>query len=109
MSIIWLSPLSVHRVAVPGLLVTGRSGAGKTALLHAVSKAMQNDSRTLTCMSHLRIESSEYGEKLNGLASRHTLRRRQPLCRLAHRQDSLAPEVLDGQGIMAQAVAARPR
>ncbi|KAI0695674.1 AAA-domain-containing protein [Cerioporus squamosus] len=33
---------------VPGLLVTGRSGAGKTALLHAVSKAMQNDPRTLS-------------------------------------------------------------
>ncbi|KAI1787498.1 AAA-domain-containing protein [Ganoderma leucocontextum] len=33
---------------VPGLLVTGRSGAGKTALLHAVSKAMQHDPRTLT-------------------------------------------------------------
>ncbi|KAI0349828.1 AAA-domain-containing protein [Trametes cingulata] len=32
---------------VPGLLVTGRSGAGKTALLHAVSKAMQDDPRTL--------------------------------------------------------------
>ncbi|CDO70672.1 hypothetical protein BN946_scf184761.g10 [Trametes cinnabarina] len=33
---------------VPGLLVTGRSGAGKTAMLHAVSKAMQDDPRTLT-------------------------------------------------------------
>ncbi|RPD58266.1 AAA-domain-containing protein [Lentinus tigrinus ALCF2SS1-7] len=33
---------------VPGLLVTGRSGAGKTALLHAISKAMQNDPRTLS-------------------------------------------------------------
>ncbi|KAI0819707.1 AAA-domain-containing protein [Trametes gibbosa] len=32
---------------VPGLLVTGRSGAGKTALLHAVSRAMQDDPRTL--------------------------------------------------------------
>ncbi|KAI0363690.1 AAA-domain-containing protein [Pilatotrama ljubarskyi] len=32
---------------VPGLLVTGRSGAGKTALLHAASKAMQDDPRTL--------------------------------------------------------------
>ncbi|KAL7278137.1 hypothetical protein ACG7TL_008108 [Trametes sanguinea] len=32
---------------VPGLLVTGRSGAGKTAILHAVSKAMQDDPRTL--------------------------------------------------------------
>ncbi|EIW52807.1 AAA-domain-containing protein [Trametes versicolor FP-101664 SS1] len=32
---------------VPGLLVTGRSGAGKTALLHAVSNAMEDDPRTL--------------------------------------------------------------
>ncbi|KAH9895808.1 AAA-domain-containing protein [Cubamyces lactineus] len=32
---------------VPGLLVTGRSGAGKTAMLHAVSRAMQEDPRTL--------------------------------------------------------------
>ncbi|KAI8995209.1 AAA-domain-containing protein [Trametes punicea] len=32
---------------VPGLLVTGRSGAGKTAMLHAVSKALQDDPRTL--------------------------------------------------------------
>ncbi|OJT04218.1 Peroxisome biosynthesis protein PAS1 [Trametes pubescens] len=32
---------------VPGLLVTGRSGAGKTALLHAVSNVMEDDPRTL--------------------------------------------------------------
>ncbi|KAH9846022.1 AAA-domain-containing protein [Lenzites betulinus] len=32
---------------VPGVLVTGRSGAGKTALLHAVSRALHNDPRTL--------------------------------------------------------------
>lgn len=38
-------------IAVPGLLVTGRSGAGKTALLHAVSNAMEDDPRTLCCMA----------------------------------------------------------
>ncbi|KAI0631588.1 AAA-domain-containing protein [Trametes polyzona] len=32
---------------VPGLLVTGRSGAGKTALVNAVAKSMQSDPRTL--------------------------------------------------------------
>ncbi|KAI0665466.1 AAA-domain-containing protein [Trametes maxima] len=36
---------------VPGLLITGRSGAGKTALLHAASKALQDDPRTL-CYTH---------------------------------------------------------
>ncbi|KAI0919744.1 hypothetical protein AcV5_001721 [Taiwanofungus camphoratus] len=31
---------------VPGLLVTGRSGAGKTSLLQVVARSMQEDSRT---------------------------------------------------------------
>ena len=44
-------------VTVSGLLVTGRSGAGKTALLHAVSKAMQNDPRTLTRTSYSRMHT----------------------------------------------------
>ncbi|RDX44678.1 AAA-domain-containing protein [Lentinus brumalis] len=43
---------------VPGLLMTGRSGAGKTALLHAVSKAMQNDPRTL-CYTYY-VDLSRY-------------------------------------------------
>ncbi|KAI0740416.1 AAA-domain-containing protein [Earliella scabrosa] len=43
---------------VPGLLVTGRSGAGKTALLHAVAKAMQDDPRTL-CYT-LYVDLSRY-------------------------------------------------
>lgn len=45
-------------ITVPGLLVTGRSGAGKTALLHAVSNAMEDDPRTLCCESHSYFRST---------------------------------------------------
>ncbi len=34
---------------VPGLLVTGRSGTGKTSILRTVAKASQEDPRTLSC------------------------------------------------------------
>ncbi|KAH9939712.1 AAA-domain-containing protein [Epithele typhae] len=43
---------------VAGLLITGRSGAGKTALAHAVSKAMQDDPRTLSYV--LYVDLSRY-------------------------------------------------
>ena len=34
---------------VPGLLVTGRSGSGKTSILRTAAKALQEDGRTLAC------------------------------------------------------------
>ncbi|OBZ72980.1 Peroxisome biosynthesis protein PAS1 [Grifola frondosa] len=43
---------------VPGLLLTGRSGAGKTSLLHAISKSMQEDHRTLAYV--LYVDLSRY-------------------------------------------------
>ena len=42
-------PLHTDARIAPGLLITGRSGAGKTALLHAVCKALHGDTRTLSC------------------------------------------------------------
>ena len=47
------------RVTVPGLLVTGRSGSGKTSVLRAVAKAMQENPQTLACMSLLRVSQQE--------------------------------------------------
>ena len=44
---------SAYRVlmalVVPGLLVTGRSGAGKTSILRTAAKALQEDPRALAC------------------------------------------------------------
>lgn len=34
---------------VSGLLVTGRSGAGKTSIVKFVAKLLEEDIRTLTC------------------------------------------------------------
>lgn len=34
---------------VSGLLVTGRSGAGKTSIVRSVAKSVQEDPRTLAC------------------------------------------------------------
>ncbi|KAH9946561.1 AAA-domain-containing protein [Amylocystis lapponica] len=45
-----LTSFAIHATSqrvrgVPGLLITGRSGAGKTSLLHAVANVLQEDSR----------------------------------------------------------------
>ncbi|KZT66890.1 AAA-domain-containing protein [Daedalea quercina L-15889] len=45
---------------VPGLLVTGRSGAGKTSLLHAVAKSMQEDAKIFAYVLH--VDMSKYTE-----------------------------------------------
>ena len=34
---------------VPGLLVTGRKGFGKTSIIQAIAKKLQEDLKTLTC------------------------------------------------------------
>jgi adenylylsulfate kinase-like enzyme len=39
--------------AVFALLVTGRSGGGKTSIVQAVAKSLQRDSRTYTCTYYL--------------------------------------------------------
>ncbi|EMD35794.1 hypothetical protein CERSUDRAFT_115742 [Gelatoporia subvermispora B] len=50
-----------HRVrGVPGLLITGRSGAGKTAMLNAVAHAMQEDPKLFAYT--LYIDFSKYSE-----------------------------------------------
>ena len=38
---------------MPGLLVTGRAGSGKTSILNAAAKALQEHDKTFACMSHL--------------------------------------------------------
>ena len=43
------SNLSQVAPLAPGLLVTGRSGSGKTSILRAAAKALQEDPRTLAC------------------------------------------------------------
>jgi adenylylsulfate kinase-like enzyme len=35
---------------VPGLLITGRSGAGKTSLAHAIARSLEGDRGALTCV-----------------------------------------------------------
>jgi peroxin-1 len=42
---------------VPGLLVTGRSGSGKTSILRAAAKALQQDARTLACECSILIRN----------------------------------------------------
>ena len=42
---------------VSGLLVTGRSGSGKTSIVHAVAKSLQEDPRTFTCAHQTRIDT----------------------------------------------------
>ncbi|PPQ98400.1 hypothetical protein CVT24_004079 [Panaeolus cyanescens] len=44
-----------------GLLVTGRSGAGKTSIVRTVSKALQSDARTFTYIQH--IDASKLSEQ----------------------------------------------
>ena len=39
---------------VSGLLVTGRSGSGKTSIVRAVAKSLQEDPRTFTCAHQTR-------------------------------------------------------
>jgi len=36
-------------MVVSGLLVTGRSGTGKTSIVQTVAKSLQEDLKTLTC------------------------------------------------------------
>ena len=40
----------VSLAAVSALLLTGRPGVGKTSIVKAVTKSIQEDIRTLTCM-----------------------------------------------------------
>jgi Cdc6-like AAA superfamily ATPase len=40
---------SLNRSIVSGLLVTGRQGAGKTSIVRAVSKSLQESPETLAC------------------------------------------------------------
>ncbi|KAF9047391.1 P-loop containing nucleoside triphosphate hydrolase protein [Panaeolus papilionaceus] len=44
-----------------GLLVTGRSGAGKTSIVRTVSKTLQADTRTLTYVQY--IDASKFAEQ----------------------------------------------
>ncbi|KAF5351610.1 hypothetical protein D9756_007497 [Leucocoprinus leucothites] len=48
----------VHGVS--GLLVTGRSGAGKTSIARSIAKSLQEDSRTLTYVHH--VDVSKYAD-----------------------------------------------
>jgi peroxin-1 len=41
---------------VSGLLVTGRSGSGKTSIVRAVAKSLQEDPRTFTCAHQTRVD-----------------------------------------------------
>ncbi|KAH9929150.1 AAA-domain-containing protein [Fomitopsis serialis] len=45
---------------VPGLLVTGRSGAGKTSLLHAIAQSMQEDPTIFAYVLH--VDVSKHAE-----------------------------------------------
>ncbi|TFY54857.1 hypothetical protein EVJ58_g8610 [Rhodofomes roseus] len=49
---------------VPGLLVTGRSGAGKTSLLNAIAKSMQEDPQIFAYVLH--VDMSKYTETTVG-------------------------------------------
>ncbi len=40
-------------LVVPGLLVTGRSGSGKTSILRSVAKSLMEDPSVYTCMSFI--------------------------------------------------------
>jgi peroxin-1 len=42
---------------VSGILVTGRSGSGKTSIVRAVAKSLQEDPRTFTCAHQTRIDT----------------------------------------------------
>ncbi|GBE85761.1 Peroxisome biosynthesis protein [Sparassis crispa] len=45
---------------VPGLLVTGRSGSGKTSILHAIAKSLQEDSKTFAYIHY--VDFAKYSE-----------------------------------------------
>ncbi|KDR75275.1 hypothetical protein GALMADRAFT_226942 [Galerina marginata CBS 339.88] len=47
-------------ILVSGLLLTGRSGAGKTSIVQSVAKSLQEDSRTLTYTHY--VDASKFSE-----------------------------------------------
>lgn len=92
LSNVWYST----RVAVSGLLVTGRAGAGKTSVVQATSKALQWDSRVQACRFHAHAT----GPPLKHACS-HTLCGPLPLHRKPYPDVAHAVSVLARQGNVA--------
>lgn len=84
-----LTPAGISGSAAPGVLVTGSSGAGKTALAQSVAKELANDPRVLTRESLPLCAISLLYTKMLHCASfaRYSVRR---LCKARRRTDARA-------------------
>ncbi len=80
-------PISFHLVS--SLLVTGRPGAGKTSIVKAVSKRLQENPKTFACTSALLC-----GYLIPTVLSRCPLRRRHALCGQARQHGEGSIQIL---------------